>query len=940
VDVQGFLNSLQKDPDYKDQIVHIHTQPPCEAVFGDLPGGIHHGCKAFLESLGFSQIYQHQAEAIEALLNGENVILSSGTASGKSLCYQLPILETILNDSQATALMVFPAKALARDQATTWNKGVLSIPGLVEPRSLLAIPYDGDSNSADRRTAKDTARLLVSNPEMIHSNMIPGHGRWLRFMRGLRYIVLDEVHTYTGFFGANMANLLRRLQRICRHYGGNPQYVCCSATMGNPGQVAELLTGKPFRLIDRNTSASGSRTFVFWNPPRIKARQWRGRRSANVEAHELMTKLIMEKTPTICFSKARNTAEMVYRYVRESLQKQAPGLAEKVIPYRGGYSAEERREMEENLREGRLFGVSATRALELGIDIGMLEACIIIGYPGLLSAFMQQAGRAGRSQEDSLCILVGIDTPINQYIMQHPQYVFDRPIERVVIDRDNPFVVMGHMRCASAELPVTQDDVNLFGYAAPLILEVLEENKKIYRQDDEWYHTGKEAPAPEVRLRGYGDESTVITDVNTGRIIDRMDKFRAMRLFYDGAIYFHRGDTYAMIDHDTDRNLVTVKKVDVSYYTDPLTGTAVDHIDEILEERPLGTAKAYLGEVYAVLSTPLYEKVKFYTLDRISQHPTGLPSIAYEATAFWLTPPPELGEQVRRFDLNPEAGCRGILYCVSRVLPLFLTCDQNDFDWTLGARNSSWDTMFWFEFYLHGIGNSEQCFDRMEAILSTALEHLLTCDCDDGCPNCTSRLITPYHVRNIELGEGNMPTSRRGAVVILNCILNGASVQESVELLNTPREKRGQSNLPSIVDRPRLTEPNRLPLDDRTRNLLLRKLERSRHPKEELDHQINLEPELGAAAESENTLEQADAEMRSEHRSIRHAADPISRKLRRKLDGVRSGKPSDKEAKTGDSERKIREIEQNSKGSIQPHKDPIQAGDSIARRARLRRKKK
>ena len=923
VKVESFLDDLRKDPAYQGQIAHIHTQPPREARLAELPAGLHPGCSSFLKSLNLASLYQHQAEAIEALRQGEHVILSSGTASGKSLCYQLPILEAMLTDPDATALMIFPAKALARDQAATWNKGVLSIREVPDPHALAAVPYDGDSGAADRRKACDSARVLVTNPEMIHANMIPGHGRWLRFLSGLRFIVIDEVHTYTGFFGANMANLLRRLRRICQHYGSNPQYVCCSATMGNPGQVAELLTGQPFRLIESDASASGSRTFVFWNPPRIKSRKWRGRRSANVEAHELMTNLITRRIPTICFSKARNTAEMIYRYVRERLRENGSGLADQVIPYRGGYSAKERREMEENLRQGKLLGVSATRALELGIDIGMLEACIIVGYPGLLSAFMQQAGRAGRGQADSLCFLIGVDTPINQYIMQHPEYVFERPMERVVIDRDNPFVVMGHLRCASAELPVTQKDISLFGYAAPLVLDVLKENRKVVFQQEAWYHSASESPAAEVRLRGYGDESTVITDIESGLIIDRMDKFRAMRLFYEGSIYFKHGDTYAMVDHDTERNLVTVRKVDVSYYTDPVTGTAVDHVDTILEERPLGTGHASLGEVYAVLNTPLYEKVRFYTLDRISQHPTGLPPISYEAMAFWLTTPPEMGEQVRSVDLNPESGMRGILYCVSRILPLFLTCDMNDFDWSLGCRNAPWHTLFWFEFYLHGIGNAEQCFDRLEMILATSLEHLLACDCDDGCPNCTSRIITPYHVRNIELGEGGGPFSRRAAVVILNSILTGDSVHESVKLLSVSRPRRGQQFLPSIIDQPRLTEPNRMPLDRRTRELLLRKLERSRHPMQAVDHTIDLRPPVGADSESEETLGQADAVRRSQHAAIRHSADPLSRKLRRNLDLVARAKPAPPTPPAPDS----------------TTPQPVLGGDSVARRARLRKKK-
>ena len=933
MDVERFLDELRRDRDYAGQIVHIETIPAREARLADLPEDLLPGVAQFLDRLGIDRLYTHQGEAIRRLLDGGNVLLATGTASGKSLCYQVPVLQAMLEDPDATALFIFPAKALARDQSETWNHGVRELVGVAGEQAgslrygrgggLFAVPYDGDSSAADRRMAKDSARILVTNPEMIHANMLPSHGRWQRFLSGLRFVVIDEVHTYTGFFGANMANVLRRLERLCEHHGSRPQYVCCSATVGNPGEVAGLLASRDFHVVDDDTSESGTRTFAFWNPPRIKRRKWRGRRSANVEAHELMTRLITSRIPTICFSKARNTAEMIYRYVRDALAGHDAGLAEKVIPYRGGYSPEERREMERRLREGELLGVSATRALELGIDIGMLEACIIVGYPGILNAFLQQAGRAGRGSGDSLCVLVGTDTPINQYIMQHPEYVFGRPIERVVIDRDNPFVVLGHVRCASAELCVREEDVARFGYATPLVLEVLEENRKIYHAEDGWYHATSEPPAFEVRLRGYGDESTVITDIATGRIIDRMDKFRAMRLFYDGAIYFHRGDTYAMVDHDTDRNLVTVKRIDVSYYTDPVTGTSVNHIDTILEQRPLGTGRAHLGEVFAVLETPIYERVKFYTLDRISQHPTGLPSISYEAMAFWVTPPVELCDQVRMRDMNPESGMKGVLYCVSRILPLFLTCDQNDFDWSLGCRNAPWHTMFWFEFYLHGIGNSEQCYDRLEQILAVALEHLLTCDCKDGCPNCTSRLITPYHVRNIELGEGGGPFSRRAGAVILNSMLTGESVDESIKRLDAPRKRRGQEFLPSVVDRPRLEKPNSMPLNDRTRGLLLRKLERSRHPKEGIDHRIDLKPPVGAEAERGETLAAADSERRSEHGAIRRSGSGLSKKLRQRL-GKKKGSGRGKAA-----------LE---RGSTQ--NESIQAGDSVARRAKLKERKK
>jgi len=938
MDVDTFLQSLKQDPAYAGQIVHVHTEPARIPRWAPLPAGLHPGVQHFLDALEVSRLYLHQAEAIEAALKGQDILITMGAASGKSLCYQVPIVQAILQHPEATALFVFPTKALARDQVASWNRGVEALRNFINPQEVAAMPFDADANAADRRMARDSARLLVTNPEMLHANLLPGHVRWGKFFQGLRFVVLDEVHTYTGFFGANMANVLRRLERVCAHYGSQPQFICSSATVGNPKEMAELITGHSLYHVDEDTSAAGSRTYIFWNPPRIKSRNWRSRRSANVEAHELMVKLIRQRISTICFSKARNTAEMIYRYVRETLQTKEPALADRVIPYRGGYSPKERRDMERRLREGELLGVSATRALELGIDVGALEACIVVGYPGTLNAFFQQTGRAGRAGRDALCILVGTDTAINQYIMNHPEFIFDRPIEQAVVDCDNPFVVLGHLRCATAELPVTESDDRRFGYATGFALEVLEEEQKVRRIGGAWYHASAEQPAHEVRLRGYGDESTVIMDADTGNVIDRLDKFRALRIFYPGAIYFHRGDTYAMVQHDTERNVVQVRRVDVSYYTDPVTGTSVDHVDAVLDQRPLGAGQAYLGEVFAVLSTPLYEKVRFYTMDRISQHPTDVPPVAYEAMSFWLTTPPELPNEVGKLGMNPESGMKGILYCISRVLPLFLTSDVNDFDWSLGCRNTPWHTMFWYEFYLHGIGHAEQCYERLEEILAVALEHLLTCDCEDGCPNCTSRLITPYHVRNIELGEGII-ASRRAAVVVLNSLLTGQSASESLMLLDEPREKRGQKFLPTITGERRQQKPHKMPLNERTRRLMLRKVERTRSPKQPVDHPIEPTPPVGIPPlEKKRMLVASDSEKRSGQQAIRRAGDPFSRRLR-ELD-VQSKQP--KKRKQVETESVSSEDVSPSPSIVKSSNDDtvIQAGDPIARRARKLKRKK
>lgn len=922
MNVEAFLAELKGEKEYAGQIVHVHREPARTPHWSPLPDKLHADIRVFLETQGVSRLYRHQAQAIDAALCGKDVLVTTAAASGKSLCYQVPVLQGLLVDADATAIFMFPTKALARDQMAAWNSGVEVLPDRSASVSARATAYDGDASAADRRRACESARVLVTNPEMLHVNMLPGHGRWARFFRGLRFVVLDEAHVYAGFFGANMANLLRRLQRVCDHYGSRPQFFCLSATVGNPLEMATRVTGRKLRHVAEDASAAGARTYVLWNPPRIKKRAWRGRRSANVEAHELMTRLIRAQVATICFSKARNTAEMIYRYVRDTLHKDAPELAAQVVPYRGGYSAKERRDMERRLREGELLGVSATRALELGIDVGCLDACIIVGYPGTLNAFLQQAGRAGRAGREALCILVGIDTPINQYIMQHPEFIFGRPIERAVIDQDNPFVVLGQIRCATAELPVAEPEADRFGYAAGMALEVLEETRKVRRIDDTWYHAASEQPAHEVRLRGYGDESTVVMDVETGQVIDRLDKFRALRLFYPGAIYFHHGDTYAMIAHDFDKNVVQLRRADVPYYTDPVTGTAVNHIDTILEERPLGTGHASLGEVFAVLSTPIYERVRFYTLDRVSQHKTDVPPVAYEAMSFWLSPPPELPDAVARLGLNAASGMKGILYCVSRILPLFLTSDTNDFDWTLGCRNAPWHTMFWFEFYLHGIGQAEQCYERLDEILQIALEHLLTCDCKDGCPNCTSRLITPYHVRNIELGEGTVH-SRRAAIVVLNSLLTGQAADESLKLVNVRRGKRGMQHLPAVTEDQRRREPNVMRLDDRTRRLMLRKVERSRLPKLPVDHAIDLKPKVGIPPEeSREALAAGDAQRRSGHATLRRGAGELSRKLRQKLDmpsaGVAHKRKAPQEPETT-ADRVIR------------------GGDDIARRARKKR---
>ncbi len=940
MDVASFLQDTRKSPNYAGQIVHEHTVPARNPCFEDIPTEVNRFGREFVAALGIGELFGHQSEAIRSALRGQNVCISTSAASGKSLCWQVPLYQELCGNDSATALLLFPSKALARDQIHVWNQAVEKCVFPEEITPPRAVAYDADSGSPQARGAGGRNRVLVTNPEILHMRLLASHGRWERFFRGLRYVVLDEAHTYTGFFGANMANVFRRMDRICRFYGSKPQFVCLTATSGNPDDAASRVTGKTFSVIRESGAGSGAKTFVLWNPPKIKSGTWRSRRSANVEATELMTELVRRGNAVICFSKARNTAEMIYRYARDALRDSE--LARKVIPYRGGYSPAQRRDWERRLREGDILGVSTTRALELGIDIGVLDACIIVGYPGNLNSFFQQAGRVGRSGRNSLVVLVGVDTAINQYVMEHPEFLFSRPLEQTIIEKDNPFVVVGHVRCAAAELPIKSSEKDHFGYSTGLCLDVCEETAILRNIGGNWFHAQADHPAFEVRLRGYGDESTVVLDEDTGAVLDRMDKYKSLRLFYPGAIYFRHGNTYKMISHDTQTNVVGVKKTSVDYYTDPVTGTMVDHVDTVLERRALGCGTVSLGEVYAKLETPLYERVRFYSLERIAKERTHVEPIGYEAVSFWLNPPDEIPREAASLGLNPESGMKGILYCASRILPLFLTSDHNDFDWSLGCRNAPWHTMFWYEFYLHGIGHAEACFERLEEILTLTLDHLRACDCQDGCPSCTGRLIIPYHVRNIELGEG-IVASRRAAAAILGAILSGDSVCGSLQQVDAP-VKRNSVLFSAPSGRVNRSRP--MPLDERTRSLLIRHLERRRNPPLPVDHAVDFDPPEGIpSVESIRKRKKTDQECRSGH-SVLKSESQTPVKLRRRLDSIGKKVPAKRNRSSMTSSPAVDEkgtgSASNRKNETDDHPviSHIRIGDPIARKARMRRKKR
>lgn len=941
MNVDAFIRQLKEGPHYHNQVVHIHEDPAREATYTD-PGRVSPDIEALLPTIGIQRLYRHQAEAIRAAAH-HDVLVTTGTASGKSLCYALPILQAFKasrdDEARPRALMLFPTKALTQDQHRAFSE----LQQVLDLTTHMSGVIDGDTPAPLRRKLRDHASAILTNPDMLHTSIMPQHARWAECFANLQFIILDELHTYNGIFGSNAALMFARLFRICRHYGSNPRILATSATIANPEELGRRLTGRTFKVIKEDTSPKGRRVTVFWNPPRERAGHWRSRRSANVEAHELMTTLVKQGCPTITFSKAKMTAEMIHRYVSESLEKERPGLCEKVTPYRGGYLPEERREIEHKLFSGELLGVSTTSALELGIDVGGLDACIVVGYPGTRASFFQQIGRAGRKTADAIAFLIGLDTSINQYIMSAPDYIFDRSIEHAVIDPENPFVAMGHARCAAFELAIQDEELEMFGPHAASVLGVLEESRKLHHLDGRWYHAVSEVPNHEVSLRDTDEANVLIQDVNSDKVLGEVDIYDAPPLLHPGAVYMHLGETWLVDELDLGRRLCMLHREDVSYYTQPLGGTDVHHIDHLLRRKPFGGGTASWGEVTAYSNTYAYERVRFYQLDALSVHPLKLPTMQLETMAFWIEPPEALLNRVRAANLDAHSGLRGIGYATRMALPLFVTCDVRDFSHTVGSVNSDWSAVFIFERYPHGLGFTQHAYRRLHEILPFVQQHIALCPCEAGCPCCVGKPLRGQTTWNVERGEASIP-SKAAALMILDGLLQDA------ESLKRPDEL-------ALAEDDEASER-------RLRQSLKRRLERMREPT--VFHRITPKPEVKAAypdADASVPRTAADVAKRAERRNQfnRDLHKKLAKRIRqstldpfKKKEGPPAGthrsdnhlKPtafpgtpaSTKAPLAGDEPLGMRSTDDTPRA---PFASPEKAvGDPLASRARLRFKRK
>ncbi len=764
MDFSKFLTQIRSQYDYGGQISHVETIPPREARFADLAEGLHPKLSGALGRLGIDRLYTHQADAVCALRKGEDVTVVTSTASGKTLCYQLPTLESLLGAEQTTALYLFPTKALAQDQA----RGLHRFGELDSDLQFVLGTYDGDTPPDLRRRLREEGRVILTNPDMLHQGILPHHARWARFFEGLRYVVLDELHAYRGVFGSHVANVLRRLKRICAHYNASPQFICCSATIANPKELSDSLVGQTTQLVDNDGSPRGARRFVFWNPPFLEG-STSDRRSPNTEARSLFTRLVRDHVQTIAFVRARTTAEVIYRYCQEDLARVSPKLAQSIRAYRGGYLPSERRDIERMLFEGELLGVVSTNALELGIDIGGLDASIIVGYPGTIASMWQQAGRAGRKADESLVLYVAHNAPIDQFLMREPEYFFGQSPEHAAVDPDNPHVAVGHVRCALQELPIRGEEGEVMGEYTGAMLEILTEEGQVREIDGRYYYGRQGYPAAEVSLRNINDVTyTVIEETDDApRVIGTLDETSAFFQLHTHAIYMHNAQTYFVDRLDVDRKIATVSQQGLDYYTQAVDETTIK-VESTETEADWRNSRICFGEVAVTTLVVMFKKVKFEDRDSIGWENLDLPALSLETDGCWLVPPADALARCRKAGRVPSEGLKGIANVMAAVIPLFAMCDGADIGTTIDSSNTGRPTLFVYDRHPGGIGFSEKVYDMMEQVVTACHMVVSECACDDGCPSCVGAPLPPN--AGDDGTRGTIP-DKEAALVLLHDLL-------------------------------------------------------------------------------------------------------------------------------------------------------------------------
>jgi DEAD/DEAH box helicase domain-containing protein len=750
MDARGFVDVLGRFQGNEGSLAHVETILPREPVLEPLPE-VPDVLRRRLGMLGIEGLYPHQREAIEVLDRGQNVIVATGTASGKTLVYNLVFARTALADEKRTALYLFPTKALARDQ-------LRQVRDLKLPQVRAAV-FDGDTPQAERPLIRRNANLVMTNPDMLHASILPGHPRWADFFLRLSLVVVDEAHVARGVFGSHVAMILRRLRRLVSHYGGQPQFVLSSATIGNPADLAERLVGVPFEQVDRDGSPRGEKLFVLWNPPLLDE-ELGLRRSAITEASWMLRDLVEQEVRTIAFCRSRRAAELVAEFARREL----PGsLRRRVKAYRAGYLPGERRELERALSSGELLGVAATSALELGIDVGSLDAALLAGYPGTRASMWQQAGRAGRRSDSSLAMLIAQDDPLDQYLVQHPADLFEKPPEAAVVDPTNPYVLEPHIACAAREQPMTEEEVTVFGEGAAEAVERLTAGGELFWRRGLLYHRGRESPHRRVDIRSASGALFAIVDAETGGLLGTVDEARAFWHVHPGAVYLHQGEQYEVRELDLQGRVALVGKSDADYYTQTRDVTDVEVL-RVIDQGAIGEVPALFGEVTVTRQVVGFQRKLSSTQEVIDEVMLDLPPQTLTTKAMWWILPKRLLLRARITAASLPGTAHAAEHAAIGLLPLVATCDR----WDVGGLSTPFHpdtgapTIFIYDGYPGGAGIAERGYESGERLLEATFEAVRQCPCTKGCPSC---------VQSPKCGNGNEPLDKQGAVALLAAML-------------------------------------------------------------------------------------------------------------------------------------------------------------------------
>lgn len=738
MNLEQVLDSLKTSERIMQNVTHWEVIPQKPGEYEDFPGYLDENLVSVLNKKGIHRLYSHQRRALDEAAAGNNVVVVTPTASGKTLCYNLPVLNELVRDKNARAIYLFPTKALSQDQ-------VSELMGIVDAmgEDIKTFTYDGDTPTSARAAIRKDGHIVVTNPDMLHTGILPHHTKWMKLFSNLKFVVIDEVHTYRGVFGSHTANVLRRLARICRFYGSDPIFICSSATIANPKELAEKLTGESMVLIDKNGAPSGGKNLIFYNPPVVN-RQLGIRRSSILEAKNLASTFLKNRIQTIIFARSRLAVEILLTYIKEEMKK-IPKGAESVRGYRGGYLPKERREIEKGLRQGEILGVVSTNALELGIDIGNLDVSIITGYPGSISSTWQQAGRAGRRVTSSASILVGSSSPLDQFIVNHPDYFFESSPENGLINPDNLYILVSHIKCAAFELPF-EDGETFGGQRIDEILAFLEGERILRHVGGRWHWMAESFPADDISLRSASPENFVVVDITEGsRVIGEVDRSSAPMMIHEEAIYIHGGQQYQVEKLDYEEKKAYVRKVDVDYYTDANLAVEIKVLEEFKQESG-GNFQKHMGEVMVTSLATMFKKIKLFTHENVGSGPIHLPPEEMHTTAFWISIPEDM-EGLSKEEL--QSGLLGLCNVMANIAPLYLMCDPRDIRGVVQARSpfTLKPTIYLYDNYPGGVGFSEKLYDMDRMLLKAARQVIMECSCEDGCPSC----VGPYE----EVGHGS-----------------------------------------------------------------------------------------------------------------------------------------------------------------------------------------